>query len=438
VAAVGYDDNKFGGAFKIINSWGQDFGDGGYFWMPYSSTTAIVDTASGPQAVLTGAVVVEDAANPELPGPDPVDPREPGELPDLQVTNWSATYNGMPGGSGALQYTVTNTGTATAPAGTYVALVLSQDATFRAGNVLVVYEPIPFDMAPGTTAYRDANNAIAFNFPGNLEAGQYYMAAWADAWNAVGEANENDNISPATSRIDIVNTLPDMHVASWYANWDDFGAGALVYELANIGASVAPAGWLITLALSPDDVIGDGDELFLVSEPAAFDVEAGGTLYRDESSAIGFSLYYDVYGNAVPDGVYYISLWLDPNGWLAESNDINNASVSWGTIGIGGWAAATGDRASASSTDAGQPIAGEAYNGKRLPPREGSVRKVRLSTLPNGSRHLEPLGQSVAAPGTPRLHATEATQASKIARARQQVIFPVTEMKPMPAAGASQ
>ena len=52
-------------------------------------------------------------------------------------------------------------------------------------------------MAPGTTAYRDANNAIAFNFPGDLEPGEYYMAVWADIWDNVVESNENDNISPS-------------------------------------------------------------------------------------------------------------------------------------------------------------------------------------------------------------------------------------------------
>ncbi|MDC1459760.1 hypothetical protein N8346_03485 [Flavobacteriaceae bacterium] len=33
---VGYDDNKFGGAFRVVNSWGRNWGDNGYFWMKYS------------------------------------------------------------------------------------------------------------------------------------------------------------------------------------------------------------------------------------------------------------------------------------------------------------------------------------------------------------------------------------------------------------------
>ncbi|WP_373511249.1 C1 family peptidase [Persicitalea sp.] len=35
VCVVGYDDNKFGGAFKIVNSYGKDWGEDGYFWMTY-------------------------------------------------------------------------------------------------------------------------------------------------------------------------------------------------------------------------------------------------------------------------------------------------------------------------------------------------------------------------------------------------------------------
>ncbi|MBL1213639.1 MAG: cysteine protease [Ignavibacteriae bacterium] len=36
MAIVGYDDNKFGGAFEIMNSWGTDWGNNGFTWMRYS------------------------------------------------------------------------------------------------------------------------------------------------------------------------------------------------------------------------------------------------------------------------------------------------------------------------------------------------------------------------------------------------------------------
>jgi len=35
VCVVGYDDNKYGGAFEILNSWGRKWGNGGFMWVPY-------------------------------------------------------------------------------------------------------------------------------------------------------------------------------------------------------------------------------------------------------------------------------------------------------------------------------------------------------------------------------------------------------------------
>lgn len=32
---VGYDDEKHGGAFEVINSWGHEWGNDGYLWIPY-------------------------------------------------------------------------------------------------------------------------------------------------------------------------------------------------------------------------------------------------------------------------------------------------------------------------------------------------------------------------------------------------------------------
>lgn len=36
IAVIGFDDNKFGGAFELINSWGTNWGNNGYVWIKYS------------------------------------------------------------------------------------------------------------------------------------------------------------------------------------------------------------------------------------------------------------------------------------------------------------------------------------------------------------------------------------------------------------------
>ncbi|TAH29788.1 MAG: cysteine protease [Cytophagales bacterium] len=37
MCVVGYDDNQYGGAFEILNSWGNTWGNGGFIWIPYDT-----------------------------------------------------------------------------------------------------------------------------------------------------------------------------------------------------------------------------------------------------------------------------------------------------------------------------------------------------------------------------------------------------------------
>jgi len=228
----------------------------------------------------------------------------------------------------------------------------------------------------------------------------------------------------------VTNTLPDMQINTWYADWDEIGHGSLTYEVINNGGTVAPAGWNITLALSPNDTFGDGDETILFSEPANFDSYPGGTIFRDDESAAGFSLYFDTYGNEVPDGTYYIALWLDPNNSLAESNEYNNASLSWGTIDIG-----LAGLAARSTLGVSDSLAvHKAYNGRVLPQPRSIMSKVYISTMSQGLRRMDVLGQAAADDDGPSMRAAEPQRPSKVAQARQQVIHPVAEMIAMPPA----
>jgi C1A family cysteine protease len=45
MVVVGYDDNKSGGGFEIMNSWGSSFGNGGFFWIKYADFERQVKTA---------------------------------------------------------------------------------------------------------------------------------------------------------------------------------------------------------------------------------------------------------------------------------------------------------------------------------------------------------------------------------------------------------
>ena len=43
MCVIGYDDNKGGGAFEVMNSWGEDWGDNGFFWITYDDFTKHVN-----------------------------------------------------------------------------------------------------------------------------------------------------------------------------------------------------------------------------------------------------------------------------------------------------------------------------------------------------------------------------------------------------------
>ena len=47
MSVIGYDDSKFGGAFQIMNSWGQDWGQNGVAWVRYGDFNKYVREAYG-------------------------------------------------------------------------------------------------------------------------------------------------------------------------------------------------------------------------------------------------------------------------------------------------------------------------------------------------------------------------------------------------------
>ncbi len=69
MCVVGYDDNKHGGAFRVLNSWGTGWGDGGFFWVKYD------DYAKWSLVALQAYIPAED------PEPEPVVNNEPDPTP---------------------------------------------------------------------------------------------------------------------------------------------------------------------------------------------------------------------------------------------------------------------------------------------------------------------------------------------------------------------
>ena len=73
MCVIGYDDNQYGGAFEIQNSWGTEWGNKGYIWMRYIDFAAFVleayeiieNLAMYNEAVYAASIAIEIYNNPE-------------------------------------------------------------------------------------------------------------------------------------------------------------------------------------------------------------------------------------------------------------------------------------------------------------------------------------------------------------------------------------
>jgi len=426
VTIVGYDDNKYGGAFKVINSWSSDWGNNGYFWIPYDIVPDI----------MFQSFILVDAKNGGMINEDPTEPvPDANTLPNLSVTTWHINYDPKPRGIGTLTYNVINSGSAMAKAGADINLMLSKDSQIGNSDYYVIYESIPFDLNPGDSVYRDENNSIQFQFPDRLEPGIYYMALWVDDLNVVQESNENDNISIGNHMVTIENNLPDIAITTWFAEWDTYGNGTLTYEVANNGvSSTTNTDWWINLILDPDQNVNNGNERYLFFERADYELQPGGYIYRDLNSPAYFNLYQDYYGDTIPSGIYNMALWVDDLNQEEESNEINNISYSWGTVPIGYSGGQGPQSVSLKASSATELTATKsAYNGKKLPSNL-AMRKVKIERTKSGRLSIKLLDLEESLSQKTEFH----TLPAKSMSSKSNLIFPSSSKFAMPGGEADR
>lgn len=433
VTITGYDDNKFGGSFKVINSWGLDFGDKGYFWLPYSE----IHNVSQAYVLIDGN---NDGSVDETP--IPLAPTRT-ELANLQIDSWSIEYYGQAGGDGTLQFDVTNSGNTTVPEGVNIGLFLSKDESINSSDIYVAFEEVPFEIEAGTSVYRDDTNELSFNFPDNLEAGTYYMGLLVDDINEVVESNENDNIlwGESTADIEAIN-LPDLSIDSWWLNWEANGDATLEYSVSNIGtAAISVIGWHTALVAHEQYDITKGYAHFLYSEPSISILEPNFRLYRDSFNPAVFNVLKDVTDTSLPVGAYYISLLVDPLNLVEESNDYNNSSMSYTKLDI-----VDAQSKSKNNIKSDKLVkSGRAFNGRKISPSKVATKKVEVVFNDKGQKVIKVLDDVVQAksvskyrkkPVELKLSIDKENNISKILtkkiESRNKRIFPTSSSKAMP------
>lgn len=363
VTVVGYDDGHAGGgAFKVMNSWGTDWGDQGFFWLPYDFTyTQVQINGEDTGSLISGAYIVVDQGNSSgnisnIQPPIGVT----GDYPNLMIKDLQiqASYEQLQSGKGGkLQYTIENSGVVPVPAeSAWVELILSTNSHLSRPDYQ--HDPSPYyflnnqmilsELAPGQAVTQTIES---FVIPPAISSGEYYLYLTVDGFDKANnkpmdETDKSDNIkkvmeSPllffSKEGSPITKDLPNLAIKTWQADYDTFQPGAqgeLQYTVANTGLSTVPANsvWVgLILSTKPELRFNDYyyDEFYLLAgEMIDLELATGDGKIRDENNVLPFS-----FPSELPPARYYLYLVVDVhdkvnNQPIIESDYQDNISIA--------------------------------------------------------------------------------------------------------------
>jgi len=211
VALVGYDDTKFGdGAFKFINSWGEDWAEDGFSWIKYADAPDII----------AFAISFKDIVNPNNSDDSPNADERPDQPGDVDATDDAGSYVDVTWSpvSGANYYIVYR---AEVDGGDYENLGMVYEGNFR---------DYP---TPGTDYYYAV---VAVNDLGESDfyAGDTDSEGYIDIGSATGDSlstprltwdyNEQETSYFTVSNIDAAATAMEVLVSKTSSGpWESFG-----------------------------------------------------------------------------------------------------------------------------------------------------------------------------------------------------------------------
>ncbi|MDD2759444.1 MAG: hypothetical protein PHH11_04010 [Methylomonas sp.] len=200
----------------------------------------------------------------------------------------------------------------------------------------------------------------------------------------------------------------------------------------NNGASATTrTDWDINLVLSESSDPESDSPYFLFYENVGFILDPGEVVYRDASNAASFNLFLTQEGSLIPNGTYYMSLWVDDLKREPESNEINNISTGNQQATLSGFSAKRNVKQDGSakmqSTQVTSPTT-SVFNGKHLPSNI-MMRKVEISERGDGSKSIAFTDEVVTVPKT----TTQGEQVyGKVMKSADYAVFQRTTQNKMP------
>ena len=243
--------------------------------------------------------------------------------PDLQVPWVSGPQIGSAGSNIVVSWVVTNTGSASAPAGWIDRIYLSRMLDYNSGSprsILDVQYPIALAVGASYT------NTVSAPVPIDA-SGFYYVFVMADANNFVAEcAGENNSLGSSLS-ITYINPAPpppqpppppDLQVASVSAPATAISGQniAVSWVVNNPGAGPAGGTWQDSVYLLPSRTTTAG-EIFMGSFSHGGPLPAGSIYQASATITLPYRF----------SGAYYVMVWTDSGNNLGEASNQNNHST---------------------------------------------------------------------------------------------------------------
>jgi hypothetical protein len=242
-----------------------------------------------------------------------------GNLPDLTI---EGCVTGVPAGNfvggtkgGKATVKVFNRGTAAAAGTVGVTFYASADGTLDAGDVALVTVNKKANLKVG----KFATFSGKFNYPTEIADGPYFILAKADSGDAIVESNEVNNGVSSGGTIGIAAPFVDLTGTSLVGK----GAfkvgknGTAALTVRNNGNVRASATLTFQVFLSPDNLVGNGDDVLVGTLSKHVSIKAGASTNVTLKASLA----------SVPVGSYHLVSVIDSTHVVTESDEGNNTAL---------------------------------------------------------------------------------------------------------------
>jgi len=238
--------------------------------------------------------------------------------PDLHVTSLTVPATGTAGRTLAIDYEVTNEGAEPTPDSYWVDnFYLSPTPTINPATLIYIGQRGRNGALVAGQSYAATFNATV---PLNAD-GQYYVFVQTDANNNVFELDNANNVVGAVNPTAITQKFADLQIGSFSPPATAAAASVVpfTWTVNNTGTGDSIVSqWSDRVAISADNVYGNGDDITLGYVPRNGLLGAGASYTRTEPLGIP---------QWVASGTYNVFLGIDASQQVVETNDANNVNA---------------------------------------------------------------------------------------------------------------